>query len=59
MLFVGNFDARNGRSAARNFHHVARMSADALQIGRRKARNGATHILDARFRNTQRERGRK
>jgi hypothetical protein len=33
------------------------MRTDALHVGGRHARNGATHILNARFRNPQGERG--
>jgi hypothetical protein len=34
------------------------MRADALHICRREARDGASYILDARFRNAQRDRAR-
>jgi hypothetical protein len=57
MMFVGNFGASNRGRAASNFYDVAGMRADALQIGRREARNGAPHILNARFRNAQYHRG--
>jgi hypothetical protein len=57
VLFVGNFGARNGGCAACDFYNVARMRADPLQIGWRESRNGASHILNARFRNAQYDRG--
>ena len=56
--FVRDFHARNRGGAAGDFHHVAGTGADAPQVGRSKPRNGASHILNASFRNAQSERGR-
>jgi hypothetical protein len=59
MLVVRKFYACNRGCAARDFHYIAGSRPDALHVGWRQARNGVAHILNARFRNAQVERGRK
>jgi hypothetical protein len=54
VLFVGNFSAGDRGGATCDFYNVSGMCADAFQIGSSEPRNRASHILNPRFRNTQR-----
>jgi len=57
MLFVGKFRACNTGRTTGDFYDVAGSGTDTLHIGWREPCNGAPHVLDARFGNTQYDRG--
>jgi hypothetical protein len=54
--FIGKLHTSDGHRATKDFQDVARPCADAPQISRCQSRDGVTDILDASFRNAQRNR---